>query len=354
MDNAQAAIDALQDWTKLGAELACECCDAPLAPQLRRVYETAAELARAEFEAARAHLTALGHEVDAARAAEDAERELARAEKAAEQASDAAEDAELEVQALDTPASLQPRIDEARRAEAARAAALAANERVGGQGEVEAIEREIEATRAALDEHPETRGNKAIVDDLEAARRTLEAAARARTLREQHAKLRAEYADAAARVDEVQAVLEALLTVQAEVLSDLAATIERPLSALLAREVRVAFEDANGNPICRFTVDGVEHSALSTGQRILFVAGLLRVLGRSAPTGAWRVVKVDSIEAVSAEYRPALARMLVEAVRAGDLDDVFLAGCPDTWADVEGVEVIDLAQLVASATEEAA
>lgn len=183
-------------------------------------------------------------------------------------------------------------------------------------GDIEADARKAEARLALAGATGET----------EAARKTLEAdAAKARETETKKARLR-----------------DLLAKVEATVLDDVRQRIEGPATEALGRPVTVELVDARGGETCRISVGGVDVSAISTGERIVFEASLLVALASGAKA-QWRPLVIDCLESVSRNRRGAFLGALAEACQRGVVDQVWVAGCPDEVDEPpEGCEVFRL------------
>lgn len=113
------------------------------------------------------------------------------------------------------------------------------------------------------------------------------------------------------------------------------AALERDLSAAVGAPVEVELVDARGAPTCTLRVAGVDASTLSDGERAVFLAALVRVLG--AMTGAkYRPIIIDRIESVDAERRPRFLDALAHAQESGAVSQIIVAGCLESEPDVTG------------------
>jgi hypothetical protein len=112
--------------------------------------------------------------------------------------------------------------------------------------------------------------------------------------------------------------------------------IDRPATDLAG--VPIALDLADGG--CVLRVRGVPVADCSAGERAYAIAAVSLAL---VPTGLseWRYAALDGIESCDSVWRPRLAAMAVRA-SAQHGAQVVIAGCPDTWAPVDGVDVIDL------------
>lgn len=162
--------------------------------------------------------------------------------------------------------------------------------------------------------------------ETEAARQTLEAdAAKAREAEAAKARLR-----------------DLLAKVEATILDDVRQRIEGPATEALGRPVTVELVDDRGGETCRIAVGGVDVSAISTGERIVFEASLLVALASGAKA-QWRPLVIDCLESVSRNRRGAFLGALAEACQRGVVDQVWVAGCPDEVDEPpEGCEVFRL------------
>lgn len=151
----------------------------------------------------------------------------------------------------------------------------------------------------------------------------------------QAAKLEAE--DWASRE---KAKIEELTRREAALVGARAVELERRLSEGIGAEVRV--ETA---PECRITVGGVPlaRGVVSDGEWLRAAAALVRVVA-SISGATWRPLVIDRLEAVSLDRRRPFLESLVAAVRAGEVDQVIVAGCPDTPLGlIEGVDEVHVA-----------
>lgn len=88
------------------------------------------------------------------------------------------------------------------------------------------------------------------------------------------------------------------------------------------------------------STDGVDWRALSDGTVITLQAALQIWYSHVSDLHGFRLVRQDRLEAISAARRQRYLRMLVEALRAKKVDQVIVAGCPDTTPELDGVLVV--------------
>ncbi len=130
--------------------------------------------------------------------------------------------------------------------------------------------------------------------------------------------------------------------VEATILDDVRARIEGPASAALGKAVTVELVDARGGETCRLAADGVDVSAISTGEQIVFTAALLGALASGAKA-EWRPLVIDCLESVSLSRRPVFLEALRGLVVSGAVHQVIIAGCCDSApANMDGVDVMTL------------
>lgn len=134
-------------------------------------------------------------------------------------------------------------------------------------------------------------------------------------------------------------VLRQLEEAERHVVDRVRALLEDPVSERYGRRVEISIQVERQRVTCRLKVDGVDARTLSAGERWRLIADMLVVLA-SRSGAAWRPIVLDGIEAVSADARPGLMARLLAAQRAGEVDQVIVAGCPDTWTEIEGVDRI--------------
>jgi hypothetical protein len=195
--------------------------------------------------------------------------------------------------------------------------------------------------RSRIDAMPPARDPDAIETEIRTVEQLLATAGAVAELKARAISTEGEAADAAHDVEGWVDALAAVRTWEVEALTATRAQLEAPLSASMGAPVAIELVDARGGEACRLTVGGVDVAGLSTGERTRFLGALLVLLAEHTP--GWRVVLLDGIETVSLEYREALLAALVAAYRAGRVDQVLVAGCPDTVPEVEGVHVVRLA-----------
>lgn len=195
--------------------------------------------------------------------------------------------------------------------------------------------------RSRIDVMPPARDPDAIETEIRTVEGLLVTAGAVAELRARAVSTEGEAADAARAVEGWVDALAAVRTWEVEALTATRAQLEAPLSVAMGAPVAIELVDARGGDACRLTVGGVDVAGLSTGERTRFLGALLVLLAEHTP--GWRVVLLDGIETVSLEYRGALLAALVEAHRAGRVDQVLVAGCPDIVPEVDGVTVVRLA-----------
>lgn len=129
---------------------------------------------------------------------------------------------------------------------------------------------------------------------------------------------------------------------EATILDDVRARIEGPATEALGKPVTVELVDDRGGETCRIAVGGVDVSAISTGERIVFEASLLVALASGAKS-EWKPLVIDCLESVSRGRRGVFLGALAGACRSGGVDQCFVAGCPDEVDEPpEGCEVFRL------------
>lgn len=195
--------------------------------------------------------------------------------------------------------------------------------------------------RSRIEAMPPAREPDAIETEIRAVEGLLATAGAVAELKARAISTEGEAADAARAVEGWVDALTAVRAWEVEALTATRAQLEAPLSASMGAPVAIELVDARGGEACRLTVGGVDVAGLSTGERTRFLGALLVVLAEN--TSGWRVVLLDGIETVSLEYRAELLAALVAAHRAGRVDQVLVAGCPDVVPEVEGVIVVRLA-----------
>jgi hypothetical protein len=239
--------------------------------------------------------------------------------------------------------SLVEAVREARESAAAEASVLelvlASERRRHAAASVAALEAEL----AAL---PVAPPSPLTVSEAEARVRALEVRLVAAAGRSQAAEARElarlEAQDAEREIARLEALAERIRVSQRAALASVKGEVEARLSALAGAPVAVDLVDAQGREACRLRLGEVDAATLSDGEGVRFVAALVRVLGERSPA-RYRPLLLDRIESVSAAARPGFLAAIVEAVRAGALDQAWISGCPDTWVDVPGVQVFHVA-----------
>lgn len=145
--------------------------------------------------------------------------------------------------------------------------------------------------------------------------------------------------EAKGKVTALTAWKEAIQTAQNKVIEHGRPAFEKALSDVVGKPVRLQLDDARGNPTLSFLVGGVDASALSDGTSIQFVAAFQIAVAKSLP-GFYRLLRVDRLESISKTRRAPFLRKLLMAVRAGVVDQVIVAGCPDELDAPEGLAVV--------------
>lgn len=293
------------------AELACPHCGSAIEAAAVR-----AELGRL-IEQASAEATALAEVASELAATRDRVAQAARAHRAGARLAEIAEELEgFDAALLELPgeADLRGRLDKTDQAQRLQALAVTLS------GEAPRALAEVQADIA-----------RALGEVEEAARRKAE---------HQRAAELASNLEAAERwAEKLKAKLAELATLEGSLLQGRAEELERRLSEVVG--ARVTVETA---PECRISIGGVPlvRGVVSDGEWVRAATALVRVVG-SVSGARWRPLVVDRLEAVSVDRREAFLASLVAAVEAGDVDQVIVAGCPDTpLGAIDGMRVIQV------------
>lgn len=159
--------------------------------------------------------------------------------------------------------------------------------------------------------------------------------------RKQHADATRDYEMAKETVEALKKWMETFKGIQAHVLATTKAWIEERLQDVMQMKVTLELGDVRGNEDCRFVVDGRSAETLSKGERWTFLAALVVVL--AAPSdAAFKPLIIDELEHVSLEFREGFVRAVLDAVKSKRVSQAYLAGCPDTLPEVDGVTVFRL------------
>lgn len=225
--------------------------------------------------------------------------------------------------------------------EAKRARLDALSNRADIEEAVEELEFELEIAQknyAALT----SRTREQIETDISAKESEIEAAGahneRIRIARE----AREQFTNCQKRIEGLKAWAETFQGIQADVLSASKGWLEKRIEAALGKPINVELVDAKGGDACRITVDGVDMSTISTGEFARFQAGLIIALCASPAMAGWRVLRIDEAEAISRDNRAPFLRAVSEAVQTGVVEQAFIAGCPDSLPEIEGVTVFEV------------
>lgn len=134
--------------------------------------------------------------------------------------------------------------------------------------------------------------------------------------------------------------LKQFRAIQATMLGGVKGWLEERIGAALGKEVCVQLFTDQGKPICRILVDGVDVSAISTGEDLRFNVGLVFAVAAASETPGWRPMLIDRFESVSKTYRVACLEAIKKTVDGGVVHQAIIAGCPDSVPEVSGVAVL--------------
>lgn len=205
---------------------------------------------------------------------------------------------------------------------------------------VREVEQRLHVLDAADDAPaPDTSAIEARIQDAE---RRLQLAARGVEMVAERERMTLAVTEYGRKTEVRKVMADRFAEVEATILDDVRQRIEGPATEALGRPVTVELVDARGGETCRISVGGVDVSAISTGERIVFEASLLVALASGAKA-QWRPLVIDCLESVSRNRRGAFLGALAEACQRGVVDQVWVAGCPDEVDEPpEGCEVFRL------------
>lgn len=201
------------------------------------------------------------------------------------------------------------------------------------------IEMDIEILRAELDEFGPVRKRSEIDADIEKAREDLLRAVAMESWQEKLDEAKADL-DCATRSMQVSEMwIEKFNVALTRAMQQSKAWLEDRFRALLSAPVSVDLYDARGNETCRISIGGVPIAAVSGGELAMFCVGLALATADQHRDG-WRVLPMDRIESLDGANRRALYSVAIDSVRSGELEQVFLAGCVEDHATLDGLNVI--------------
>lgn len=214
---------------------------------------------------------------------------------------------------------------------------------------VREVEQRLQVLDAADDAPaPDTSAIEARIQDAE---RRLQLAARGVEMVAERERMTLAVTEYGRKTEVRKVMADRFAEVEATILDDVRQRIEGPVSDALGRPVTVELVDARGNASCRLAVDGVDVSAISTGEQIVFTVALLCALAAGARS-EWKPLVIDCLESVHSTRRKAFLSALADACARGVIDQAFVAGCPDqVEAPEEGVEIMTLEHVGPSETE---
>lgn len=102
------------------------------------------------------------------------------------------------------------------------------------------------------------------------------------------------------------------------------APFEEAISSVVDKECRIDL--SNGG--CVIRLDGVDISALSDGETLSLVPGIIAGLARACEA-KWLPMPLDRFEAISFERRVPFLRAVKKLIDEGALSQAIIAGCPD-------------------------
>lgn len=134
-----------------------------------------------------------------------------------------------------------------------------------------------------------------------------------------------------------------LVGIETQLLKTVKDKLETSITTQVGRPVEVSLVSPKGLPDCRFMVGGVDWSALSDGESMRFMGGVVTALLRSSQSD-WRPLLLDRLEAISKKARRDYLKSLVEAVEHQHVSQVLICGCPDDEIpdDVPGIRTISI------------
>lgn len=162
--------------------------------------------------------------------------------------------------------------------------------------------------------------------------------------RKVHAEATEDLTRAETEVASLSEWVDAFESIETRLLDQCRGWLETTLSRIMRARFTVELRDARGNDTCRPTVDGVDVSTISGGERFEFLGALIVAIAAAQPKVPWRPLILDGFETVSKSNRERFLRSIAAAVESGVISQAVIAGCPDSVpVDIDGVEIIRVA-----------